>query len=140
MPISIIHPRLARADSLATWMLPLGPKRKLAKIKAASTVPKIPAREPSIAAVKSRTAVKIRGTMFFHTWPLAAALKPTAASAQTSPPMAASMRGMVQSFPAAVFTTDLLMNSITCMIFVFKHRMTKVRVAVGKIESCLVFF
>jgi hypothetical protein len=48
---------------------------------------------------------------------LAAALKAKAASAQTNPPMAASISGIVQSFPAAVFIACLLIKCVTCMPF-----------------------
>jgi hypothetical protein len=70
---------------------------------------------------------------------LAAALKANAANAQTSPPRAASISGIVHSFPAAVFMAVLLMRWGTCMFFSW-NRMTKDRVAVGKIESwCMNF-
>jgi hypothetical protein len=99
----------------------MGLKRKLANIMAATTVPMIPARDPNRPAMISSTAVKMRGAIFFHVWPLAAALKATAAKAQTNAPIAASINEIAQSFPAVVFIVALLIIWVICMFFSWKY-------------------
>jgi hypothetical protein len=74
----------------------------------------------------------MRGAIFFHVWPLAAALKAMAARAQTNEPMAASTSEIAQSLPVAVFPVYLLIIWVICMLFSLEIMMTKDRVAVGK--------
>lgn len=112
MPISSIHPRFARATSLATRMLLTGLKRRNAKTAAASSVPRIPARAPKNHAVNNGTALKARGTQTRQEWSAARALAPRAAVTQITPPISESMRPRKGILAAARVFCALLVTTV----------------------------
>ena len=93
IPVSVIQPRFIRAVWSATPILPIGLKRNRAKTRAASTLPRRPARLPKINAVKNSTTLNNKGIQACHERPAARALAARAARAQTSPPTRNSALG-----------------------------------------------
>src|SRR5689334_17189330 len=78
--------------------------------------------------MSSRIAVNTRGTTTTHLCPAATALMPTAAMADNSAPISESINRKWRIRSTLSFKSILLIVS--------NPRMTKDRVAVGKIESC----
>src|SRR5215510_3015408 len=112
-------------------MLPRGVNRKLAKMIAARIVPRIPAGAPKTAAISKSTTTKANGAQTSQLRPAEPAVTPTAAMAQSSPPIPASTIWRRRRFwTSSIINTSLLEYSAPTL-----SKMTEHRAAVGKIES-----